>query len=135
MSTADMLREFHTAYGLPLRSKPELGGLKEQYLRSALLDEETTEACIALLPDGNIAQVAQELADVVYVCYGTAVQFGIDLDAVLAEVHRANMSKVEPDGTVLRRDDGKILKGSAFRAADVAAALGLVSNARDGGGP
>jgi len=134
MSTADMLREFHTVYGLPLRSKPELGGPDEQYLRSALLDEEATEACIALLPDGNIAEIAQELADVVYVCYGTAVQFGINLDAVLAEVHRANMSKVEPDGTVLRRDDGKILKGSAFRAADVAAALGLVSNARDGGG-
>ena len=55
-------------------------------------------------------------------------------DAVLAEVHRANMSKVEPDGTVLRREDGKVLKGSAFRAADVDAALGLVSNERHGGG-
>ena len=132
MTPADMLREFHTVYGLPLRSKPELGGLDERRLRSILLDEESREACDALW-DCNIAGVAQELADVVYVCFGTAVQFGIDLDAVLAEVHRANMSKVEPDGTVLRRDDGKILKGSAFRAADVAAALGLVSDERHGG--
>ena len=132
MSTADMLREFHTTYGLPLRSRPELGRPGERSLRSALLEEESREACAALW-DGNIAEVAQELADVVYVCYGTAVQFGIDLDAVLAEVHRANMSKVEPDGTILRRDDGKVLKGSAFRAANVAAALGLVSNERHGG--
>ena len=132
MSTADMLREFHTAYGHLLRSKPEMGELDERKLRSALLDEESWEACVALRV-GNIAEVAQELADVVYVCYGAAVQFGIDLDAVLAEVHRANMSKAEPDGTVLRREDGKVLKGSAFRAADVAAALGLVSNERHGG--
>ena len=132
MNTADMLREFHTVYELPLRSKPELGRPSERSPWSVLLEEESREACAALW-DGNIAEVAQELADVVYVCYGTAVQFGIDLDAVLAEVHRANMSKVEPDGTVLRRDDGKILKGPAFRAADVAAALGLVSNERHGG--
>jgi Phosphoribosyl-ATP pyrophosphohydrolase len=33
---------------------------------------------------------------VVYTVYGAALVCGIDLDAVIAEVHRANMSKLGP---------------------------------------
>lgn len=49
-------------------------------------------------------KLARELADVVYVAYGTAHAFDIDLDAALLEIHRAAMSKLEPpcadcDGT------------------------------------
>ena len=123
MIVVDMLREFHAAYGLPARTAPDFGvDDSERHLRAALLCEESREAREAL-HNGNLVNAAHELADVVYVCYGTAVQFGINLDAVLAEVHRANMSKIEPDGTVLRRADGKVLKGSQFRVADVAAVL------------
>ena len=123
MTAVDMLREFHAACGLPARSAPDFGiDDSERHLRAALLCEESREAREAL-HNGDLVNAAHELADVVYVCYGTAVQFGINLDVVLAEVHRANMSKIELDGTVLRRADGKVLKGSQFRAADVAAVL------------
>jgi NTP pyrophosphatase (non-canonical NTP hydrolase) len=44
----------------------------------------------------NRAQLARELADVLYVSYGTAHAFDIDLDAALAEVHRAAMHKLYP---------------------------------------
>lgn len=64
----------------------------------------------------KIVPIADALADLVYVAYGAALEFGIDLDAVIREVHASNMSKLNADGTVLRRDDGKILKGDGFFA-------------------
>uniref|UniRef100_A0AAU3IBW5 Uncharacterized protein n=1 Tax=Streptomyces sp. NBC_01393 TaxID=2903851 RepID=A0AAU3IBW5_9ACTN len=67
--------------------------------------------------------LAKELADVLYVIYGTADLLEIPLEAVFAEVHRSNMSKVGPDGQVLRREDGKILKPTNYREADVHGAV------------
>ena len=58
-----------------------------------------------------------------YVAYGTALVHGIDLDAVIAEIHRANMTKLGPGGRIARRDDGKVLKGDHYRAPDVSAVL------------
>jgi predicted HAD superfamily Cof-like phosphohydrolase len=68
-------------------------------------------------------RLAHELAVVVYVAYGTALVHGIDLDEVIAEIHRSNMTKLGPDGRVARRADGKVLKGEHYRAPDVAAVL------------
>ncbi len=48
--------------------------------------------------------------------------YGIDLDAVIEEVHRANMSKLGDDGQPLVRD-GKVIKGAHFQRPDVAAVL------------
>lgn len=94
--------------------------------RRTLLSEEAGEAAEALtdlakaLHDGDnpvaaYRAVAKELADVLYVTYGAADALGIDLPAVFVEVHRSNMSKVDADGQVLRRADGKVLKGPGYR--------------------
>ncbi len=72
---------------------------------------------------GPLDRLAHELADVVYVAYGTALAHGIDLDAVIAEIHRSNMTKRGPDGRVARRADGKILKGDHYEAPDVSGVL------------
>lgn len=72
---------------------------------------------------GPLDRLAHELADVVYVAYGTALVHGIDLDAVLAEIHRSNMTKIGPDGSVSRREDGKVLKGEHYEAPDVPGVL------------
>lgn len=72
---------------------------------------------------GPLDRLAHELADVVYVAYGTALVHGIDLDAVIAEIHRANMTKLGPDGRVSRRADGKVLKGDHYQAPDVSDVL------------
>ena len=67
--------------------------------------------------------VAEELADIVYVIYGTAHAYGIDLDSVLKEIHKANMKKMWPDGkkrTVSEGDlMGKILKPPSWKKADI----------------
>lgn len=73
--------------------------------------------------EGPLDKLAHELADVVYVAYGTALVHGIDLDAVIAEIHRSNMTKLGPDGSVVRRADGKVLKGEHYEAPDVSAVL------------
>ena len=60
-------------------------------LRVALLEEEVGEF-VSASERRDLIGVADALADIVYVAYGTALTYGIDLDAVLHEVHRSNMS-------------------------------------------
>lgn len=53
----------------------------------------------------------KELADIVYVIYGYAIACGFDLDEAVRRVHKNNMDRcIQPDGTIKRREDGKILK-------------------------
>lgn len=56
-----------------------------------------------------LVQMADALADLVYVIYGTAATYGIDLDNVLDIVHAANMRKLV-NGEVIKDEFGKILK-------------------------
>ena len=53
------------------------------------------------------------MADLLYVVYGTAVSYGIDMDPVFREVHRSNMSKVGG----YKRDDGKWVKPATYSPA------------------
>lgn len=115
------MREFHEVFGLAHSDQPVPLPSDAAAIRQRLLEEEVGELAQAARA-GKLPQIARELADVVYVAYGTAVSYGIDLDAVLAEVHRANMSKLGPDGLPVIRD-GKVQKGPHFQAPDVAAVL------------
>lgn len=49
-----------------------------------------------------------------YVVYGTAAPYGLDADALICEVHRSNMSKLDDNGQPIRRADGKILEGPKY---------------------
>ena len=118
--------EFHRAYGLPLRSTPTAAvGADQVELRQALIEEEVAELAAAARA-GDIVGVADALADIVYVAYGTAHVYGIDLDAVLDEVHSSNMTKLGADGLPVRRADGKVLKGPDYRPPDIEAVLGAI---------
>ncbi|WP_432030403.1 MazG nucleotide pyrophosphohydrolase domain-containing protein [Streptomyces sp. 1222.5] len=121
-SPADLVREFHRVFGLDTRSTPAEVAPELAAHRGELLAEEAAEVAEVAV-EGPLDRLAHELADVVYVAYGTALVHGIDLDQVIAEIHRANMSKLGPDGQVARRADGKVLKGEHYRAPDVSAVL------------
>ena len=82
-------------------------------LRVALLQEEVGEF-ITASEKGDLVAIADALADIAYVVYGTALTYGIDLDSALREVHRSNMSKLGNDGKPLIRDDGKVLKSERY---------------------
>jgi predicted HAD superfamily Cof-like phosphohydrolase len=119
--------QFHRAFGLPGAARPLAAatvpaGLAE--LRIALLVEEVQEFADAAR-SGDLVALADALADIAYVTYGAALTYGIDLDAVLREIHRANMSKLGPDGRPVLRGDGKVLKPATYRPPDVQAVLAV----------
>jgi predicted HAD superfamily Cof-like phosphohydrolase len=116
-----MVREFHDTYGCPSRDTPSVD-VTEAPMRLALITEEARELREAV-DAGDIIETADALADLAYVVYGAALTFGIDLDAVLVEVHRSNMSKLGPDGRPIYRYDGKVLKGPNFSPPDLAPIL------------
>lgn len=118
MTPQQMVAQFHRHFGLPVRRTPVIPGDDEKKLRRKLLSEEWLEVDEAIYLD-SLPMVAQELADLVYVAYGAALTYGIDLDAALVEVHRANMSKLGPDGAPLLREDGKVLKGPNYKKPDM----------------
>jgi len=57
----------------------------------------------------------KELADLVYVIYGYAMAWDWDLDKAIRRVHENNIGRcVQPDGTIKRRDDGKVIKNKDY---------------------
>lgn len=102
--------EFHEKFGVAV-GQPMTTELCK--LRRSLIQEECWEVVDALCA-GNIIAIADGLADLVYVAYGAAITFGIDLDAVLDAVHESNMSKLGKDGKPIYREDGKVLKGPDY---------------------
>jgi predicted HAD superfamily Cof-like phosphohydrolase len=125
MDIAAAVAEFHMAFNLPMRQLPsaEIDHALAR-LRVALLEEEVGEF-IAASEKGDLVGIADALADIVYVIYGTALTYGIDLDTVLREVHRSNMSKLGSDGKPLIRDDGKVLKSEKYFPPDIESVLSL----------
>lgn len=117
-----MVREFHEAFGVPCHTDPEVPTLARQLLRIDLITEESRETLDAL-EQADIVEIADGLADLVVVIYGTALEYGIDLDAVLAEVHRSNMAKLGADGKPILREDGKILKPKGWQSPNIARVL------------
>lgn len=81
-------------------------------LYSRLIMEEYDEWVQELLQiNGDRTSELKELADLVYVIYGYALSKGWNLDEALYRVHVNNVLRVtQPDGTIKRREDGKIMK-------------------------
>ncbi|HEX5939369.1 MAG TPA: MazG nucleotide pyrophosphohydrolase domain-containing protein [Dehalococcoidia bacterium] len=116
-----MVREFHEVFGVAVADRPLQPAPETVALRRSLIEEEKRELFEAMEGD-DLAQVAKELADLLYVVYGTAVSYGIETLPVFAEVHRSNMEKA-PGGVVKRRPDGKVLKPEGWQPPDIAAVL------------
>ena len=77
-----------------------------------LIREEFDEWLIEVLnPNGHSEAELKELCDLVYVIYGYALAKGWDLDEAVTRVHKNNMDRMkQDDGTIKRREDGKIIK-------------------------
>ena len=90
-----------------------------------MIDQATKAALEADDHSRDIVETADALADLIYVLYGMALESGINLDDVLAEVQASNLSKLMPDGRPKLRADGKILKGPNFFPPNIARALKL----------
>jgi predicted HAD superfamily Cof-like phosphohydrolase len=109
MSNFEKVRDFHVKYNLDRREKAARMHPEASLLRIRLMSEELTEVIEALQHKG-IKDVAKELADLLYVVYGTAVAAGIDLDVAFDKVHTSNMTKstnVDPGGKIIKGSDYK----------------------------
>jgi predicted HAD superfamily Cof-like phosphohydrolase len=106
-----MVREFHERFGLPHNEHPTWPGEVAHRLRVLLIEEELAEFRNAG-EARSLVCIADALGDLLCVVYGAAVTYGIDLEPVFKEIHRSNMSKGDPE--VVRRPDGKILKGEHY---------------------
>jgi phosphoribosyl-ATP pyrophosphohydrolase len=111
------VRAFQRAVGQHVGDKPEFPSKEERDLRKKLLAEEYSEYIVAEYKN-DLVEVADALADIIYIICGTAVSYGIPLDDIFEEVHASNMAKLV-DGKVLRRADGKIQKPEGWEPPDI----------------
>lgn len=120
----DAVDQFHEAFNLPRGETPHLPSHEVRDLRTKLLREEFMEYMDAEHTD-DLVEIADALADIIYIACGTAVAYGIPLDRVFAEVHRSNMAKLGPDGKPIYREDGKVMKPADWQPPRIAQTLGL----------
>lgn len=148
------VREFHTVFGQPILETPTVPADDRVKLRLKLIAEEFTELLEATMFTGfmyaesvsskdlyvgeilesfirtedtrvDLVKTADALGDLMYVIQGMALELGIDLPAVLAEIHRANLSKAGPDGKPVYNEIGKVTKGPNYSPPDIAKVLNV----------
>ena len=123
MDPQAMVEEFHRKFEIAISDRPSLPEDATRQLRVRLIQEEFEELQEAMAAQ-DLPGVAKELADLLYVVYGTAVSYGMDMDPVFREVHRSNLSKVGGH----KRADGKWVKPSTYSPAQVAPLLAAQSS-------
>lgn len=141
MTIDNLVSDFHHAMNIPVADKLGVPTDERVRLRARLITEEYIETMQALFPDSpawtdaiscldeivgsvpkvDLVELADGLCDLDYVVAGTRLEFGIPGEAVLAEVHAANMRKAS--GPV--RKDGKKLKPVNWVGPDIKRAIGL----------
>lgn len=121
MAHSDNVKDFHTKFGIP---KAHPSDRQSTAFRMSLIEEEYEEVRDAMgfsiksmLEGGHChpEHALKELADLLYIIYGTAEAFGWNLDEAVNRVHDSNMSKLGADGKPIYRADGKVLKGPGYR--------------------
>jgi len=112
----EAVREFMVACDQEVKTTPAFPDQDTMDLRLNLIEEEFEELMWAV-DNRDMVEVADALADILYVVYGMGHSFGIDLDVCFEEVQRSNMSKLV-DGKAVKDQFGKVMKGSNFSEPD-----------------
>ena len=88
-----------------------------------LISEEYQET-LAAFKSKDMIEVADGLADMVWVIMGMCNSCGVDFDSVWQEVKASNMSKF-PDGKAIKNEHGKIMKPESYFKPNIKKVLGL----------
>lgn len=170
-----MVKTFHRLFGAPSPTEPQRLSVNDRYRRLHFILSEFMELMKAsgfdliIKPENmqfftgdeisehvdlnhiegsqqDTIEMLDGLADIVYVCYGMAIEMGYDLTPVLREVHASNMTKGTEDGPIVngygvaalgqpmhKADEptGKILKGPHYMKPQLARILPLPKNGDD----
>lgn len=118
----ELVGDFMQAFGQSVEDQPTWPDFSTRELRVDLIQEEVDEL-VEAIANKDMVEIADALTDILYVVYGAGHTFGIDLDECFTEVHASNMSKLGEDGTPVKADNGKIMKGPGFFAPDLESIL------------
>ena len=110
---------FHIQKNLTISDVPTFPRISTQDLRVRLIEEETHEV-IEAMRDSDLQGIAKELADLLYVTFGTAVAYGIDMDKVWEAVHHSNMTKAP---AIDSYGGDKLLKSEGYIAPNIGAII------------
>ena len=125
MSRLEEARRFREVFGQEICDNiSNYGFIKKKLwsMQCALIEEESKEFLEAADEvfadpenDKRREELLKELADLVFVCYQFAAAYRLDLDEALRLVFESNMSKLDEQGNVIYRADGKVLKGPNYQ--------------------
>jgi len=112
-------------YFMDTCGQPSNQGLdsEQAYLYMELIREEWEETKEAYA-NQDFVEVADGLADMVWVIMGLANTIGIPFEDVWREVKASNMSKCV-DGKVIKNEAGKVMKPDTYFKPNIAKVLGV----------
>ena len=124
------VKEFYTGCGIQDQLQDSPTPFIEQRikdLRIRLIAEEFEELKTGIKEE-NIVEIADALADLLYVIHGTTLAFGLQnhMRKIYEEVHFSNMSKMV--GGVKIDEGGKMLKGPLYFRPRISEILGSPYN-------
>ena len=125
MNRLEEARRFREVFGQEMLDNiSHYGFIKKKLwdMQTDLIEEEAAEFLEAADEvfadpenDDRRSELLKELSDLVFVCYQFAAAFNLDLDEALRRVFESNMSKLDEQGNVIYREDGKVLKGPNYQ--------------------
>lgn len=125
-------REFMVAMGKRVSVIPGDTLKDDLDLAVKLIQEEVNEELLTAVRDFSnpqfdktamLIEILDGAVDAVYVIYQLCNTLGLPFDEAFAEVHRSNMAKRSPDGTVHYREDGKVLKPHGWTPPNIRAII------------
>lgn len=149
--TIHKVREFHKVFHHPVEVAPTVPSPATRLLRFKLIFEELLEFGRAIGVEGlagipqeefeqhvrtalggvvldetlatDLVEAADALGDLDYVVQGANLAFGFPAEAVVANIHESNMSKLGADGQPILAPGGKVVKGPNYHKPDIASVL------------
>lgn len=127
-----LVAELHAYVGYSVATEPNIGSEDRRHLWISLLREEVGELVSALRSE-DLVKVADAIGDCLYVLFGASLAFGLPIEDIYREIHRANMSKDcigRPDGTGVG-EEIKLRKGARYVAPALVEILKAANSTRD----
>ncbi|PIR03977.1 MAG: hypothetical protein COV59_02220 [Candidatus Magasanikbacteria bacterium CG11_big_fil_rev_8_21_14_0_20_39_34] len=108
----ELVRKFHEKFHQPVADSPTLIPEDRSQNRYSLMKSEVEEY-LEGVKNGDLENIAKELADILFTVYGTIVEHGLQgkMDEIFDEVTKSNMSK--------DYHKYKMIKGESYREADL----------------
>lgn len=128
-AAVDAVRDWLAAAGLPVPGHPTLAvAANQREMACALIEEEAAEFRGAV-EASDLVEIADAVADLIWVVLEAGVTFGIPIEEVFAEVRRSNLTKIESGEPVVNAV-GKIVAGPGFSAPDLLRILAAHARSR-----